>query len=551
MKLQRWRGGLALLGLSLIAAGSFTGCGKVDASRGGLMLMVSTDGPLPLDRVDISIDASDRSLLANKYRVPEELGLPTSIAIVSNGDATAQATISVTGWSGNVPLDRRDAIVTQIPTDRVVALNVVLSARCSSKLTVSVDGNAVSSCGDGNTCDNAGNCVTVMIQAQDLPTYRAGAENDAGFAGASSEDPGLSGGSGGESGVGGEGSGRAGVAGEGGSAGSSGSDAGGAAGASDEGCGNHRPDPREPCDDGGESKLCNANCTVSRCGDGVRNVTAGEQCDDGNTLPGDHCSADCRSTEACGNGVLDPGETCDDGNGILTDNCVDQKPNSCKLATCGDGFIDSADPGIEECDDASETNKCNRDCTKAKCQDGILNITANEQCDDGKETARCNEDCTLARCGDGIVNATRAEQCDDAGESVTCNRDCTRRSCGDKITNQTAGEECDDGGETSRCNANCKLARCGDFTTNPAAGEQCDAGALQTATCEANCKTPRCGDLIKNVATGEQCDDGGIQSSSCEANCKAPRCGDSILNLFSEQCEPPNTAKCDSACKNK
>jgi cysteine-rich repeat protein len=525
MRQRRWRSALALVGLSSIAAGTFSGCGKVDSSRGGLMLLVSTDGPLAIDRVDIAIDADGRSLLSNKYRVPAELGLPTSVAIVSNGDATAQASISVTGWSGNVPLDRRDAIVTQIPTDRVVALNVVLSARCSSKLTVSVDGNAVSSCGDGSTCDNAGNCVTVMIQASELPIYRTGDENDAGFAGTSSEDSGSLGGSGGESGfVGVDRAGAdavgAGAPGEGGNAGSSGSDAAGAAGASDEGCGNHLQDPGESCDDGGESTLCNANCTVSRCGDGVRNVTAGEQCDDGNTLssdlcsatclfegcgnskidpgevcddgntlPGDHCSADCRSTEACGNGTLDPGETCDDGNGILSDNCVDQKPNSCKLATCGDGFIDSADPRVEECDDA--------------------------------------------------------------GESATCNRDCTRRSCGDKITNQTAGEECDDGGETSRCNANCKFARCGDFATNPAAGEQCDSGALQTATCEATCKTPRCGDSIKNAATGEQCDDGGIQSASCEANCKAPRCGDSILNPFSEQCEPPNTAKCDSACKNK
>src|SRR5437868_14141783 len=36
------------------------------------------------------------------------------------------------------------------------------------------------------------------------------------------------------------------------------------------------------------------------CGDGV--VGPGEVCDDGNLIDGDGCSAECMSTESCGNG---------------------------------------------------------------------------------------------------------------------------------------------------------------------------------------------------------------------------------------------------------
>ncbi len=56
---------------------------------------------------------------------------------------------------------------------------------------------------------------------------------------------------------------------------------------------------------------------VPECGDGV--VEGDELCDDGNTVDGDGCSADCQLL--CGNGVVDDGEACDDGNLIGADGC--------------------------------------------------------------------------------------------------------------------------------------------------------------------------------------------------------------------------------------
>jgi len=74
----------------------------------------------------------------------------------------------------------------------------------------------------------------------------------------------------------------------------------------------------EQCDVGGESATCDADCTLPQCGDGTLNVTAGEQCDDGNRNPFDGCSNDCI---ACGNGIRTPPEECDDGNTFSGDSC--------------------------------------------------------------------------------------------------------------------------------------------------------------------------------------------------------------------------------------
>jgi cysteine-rich repeat protein len=54
------------------------------------------------------------------------------------------------------------------------------------------------------------------------------------------------------------------------------------------------------------------------CGNG--NIELLEECDDGNAVGGDGCSADCL-WEECGNGILDINEECDDGNINDGDGC--------------------------------------------------------------------------------------------------------------------------------------------------------------------------------------------------------------------------------------
>lgn len=171
-------------------------------------------------------------------------------------------------------------------------------------------------------------------------------------------------------------------------------------------CGNGTVDPGEACDTRGASASCDFDCTAPRCGDGTLNTAAGEQCDagaadgecdarchtvtcgdkmvaeteecdDGNTTPGDGCSATCHRepvTNHCGDGLPDYGEECDDGNTSNTDACT----VSCRAATCGDGFVQPP----EQCDDGNQWSGdgCSITCQTERCGDGL--IVYPETCDD-------------------------------------------------------------------------------------------------------------------------------------------------------------------------
>ena len=124
-------------------------------------------------------------------------------------------------------------------------------------------------------------------------------------------------------------------------------------------CGNGILEEGELCDDGGDSELCDDDCSFPECGDGNVNVLTGEECDDANLNP--------------------------------TDSCTD----SCEVARCGDGNVHA---GVEECDDANddEHDQCTRDCERR------------EQCGD----ANSDRELTAA---DALVVIQRA-----VGLSVVC-----------------------------------------------------------------------------------------------------------------------------------
>ncbi|MFP6629416.1 MAG: DUF4215 domain-containing protein, partial [Myxococcota bacterium] len=238
------------------------------------------------------------------------------------------------------------------------------------------------------------------------------------------------------------------------------------------------------------------------CGDSV--VEGAEQCDDGNTTPGDGCNATCQD-EFCGDSVLQPGlgEQCDDGNTTPGDNCS----ATCQNEVCGNSFVD---PG-EDCDDGGESASCDSNCTAATCGDGTLNTSAGETCDDSGESATCDSNCTAATCGDGTLNTSAGETCDDSGESASCDSNCTAATCGDGTLNTSAGETCDDAGESASCDSNCTAATCGDGTLNTSAGETCDDSG-ESASCDSNCTAATCGDATLNPSAGEQCDDGNTNA---------------------------------------
>ena len=89
-------------------------------------------------------------------------------------------------------------------------------------------------------------------------------------------------------------------------------------------CGDSNPEPGEACDTGGDSMTCDDDCTAVMCGDGNLNMPAGEECDNGmansDTTP-DACRTTCEDAY-CGDGVTDTGEECDDGNSTPGDGCT-------------------------------------------------------------------------------------------------------------------------------------------------------------------------------------------------------------------------------------
>ena len=193
-------------------------------------------------------------------------------------------------------------------------------------------------------------------------------------------------------------------------------------------CGDGTITPPETCDppgtNGGQANECRDDCTF--CGDFMLDTGHGEECDDGNNVDGDGCSANCVE-EICGDGMINlPGETCDP-------------------------------PG----EPSGQPNECRDNCTF--CGDFVLDTAHGEECDDGNNVGGdgCEPTCLLPICGDGSINQP-GETCDPPGstppgQSNICRVSCTY--CGDFIVNN--GEKCDNGTANnlpgSGCEPDCTL----------------------------------------------------------------------------------------------
>lgn len=181
------------------------------------------------------------------------------------------------------------------------------------------------------------------------------------------------------------------------------------------------------------------------CGDGI--LGSGEECDGlalseeaacpAGGLP--FCTSACRlACTTCGNGVLEatpagPREECDDGNLLGGDGCS----ASCLLPRCGDGVLDLE--LFEECDDGagnsnSRPGACRLSCRRARCGDGVVDAPR-ETCDDSNLLGGdgCNATCnSTERCGNGFIDTPFGETCDDANflNHDGCSSSCKKEELG-------------------------------------------------------------------------------------------------------------------------
>jgi cysteine-rich repeat protein len=283
-------------------------------------------------------------------------------------------------------------------------------------------------------------------------------------------------------------------------------------------------------------------------------VDRGEECDDGNNLDNDGCSADC-TTELpmarCGDGSVDVGEECDDGNNLDNDGCssrcqrdiqveLDEGQLGCTAIyqcfnTCGQG-----------------DRNCVNACIATGAPIGQIRFATVRQCVidnncviDGEVSQECiDTNCVeeqRACLGDGIApegdaNCAEIIACVEPCNDINCIRTCIFEGSEDGYDEAFALDTCvfneNDCGHREN---DCAIDNCGPLITAcfgaPVCGngrremrEACDDGDRNDDNgCSNQCQIqPFCGDGTRDE--DERCDDGNNDDGDgCTANCTAER----------------------------
>ena len=212
---------------------------------------------------------------------------------------------------------------------------------------------------------------------------------------------------------------------------------------------------------------CESSGSDAECGDGTRAFS--EDCDDGNNVDGDGCSAECE-TEA---GYTCHGSLPDTCNSDCDPVCLNHNECSAGICLCEDGYYGT-------------------DCGQEKCGDG--HHTSGEGCDDGNglDFDGCNIICEVEL----------GYECSNGNGGVS---GCSSK-CGDGYN---LGESCDDGNlvDGDGCSSECLVED--SWTCAGGDWKQKDQCFLNVV----------CGDGL--LAYGESCDDGNLdEGDGCNADCE-------------------------------
>ncbi len=161
------------------------------------------------------------------------------------------------------------------------------------------------------------------------------------------------------------------------------------------------------------------------------------------------------------------------------------------------------------------------------------------------------------RCGDSIIAGD--EECDPPNSECpgggTCDSVCQCPNCGN---NQIDGSEDCDGTADSACPGQCTGAcTCPSCGNNQIEGnEECDGTSDNACPgqCTGACTCPSCGN--NQIEGNEECDDGNnVDGDGCNSDCMNEFCGDGTTQTgLGEQCDDGNTIDgdgCNSNCKNE